>query len=367
MTAEHVFRKQWNGVAGDLLPAYFAMVMATGIVSIASTLYGLILFAHVLFYIDLSAYIILWIFSAERILFFRNRYAEDLRDHARGPGFFTVVAGTNTLGSVFVVVMKDDTIAFFLWIIGFLLWLFYQYYIFTALSISKTKPLVEKGINGTWLVATVSTQSVSVLAAQLSQLHHWMFLISIIMYFIGWMTYVLVMSLINYRLLFLKLDTDDIMGPYWINMGATAITTLAGALILIDGSTPAFSSMLGLFRPFIAGATFLMWAYGSWWIPWLVIIGIWKYSVGGGKIVSYDPLFWGGVFPMGMYTVSTYMLVKAASLNELSFIPRYFLYVAIIAWIYEFLGLLIRIAERLSGKWNFKQKTKEGTANTDVK
>ncbi|MEM0157066.1 MAG: tellurite resistance/C4-dicarboxylate transporter family protein [Thermoplasmataceae archaeon] len=366
MTAEHVFRKQWNHVAMDLLPAYFAMVMATGIVSIASALYGLAQFAHVLFYIDLLAYIILWIFSAERLLFFRNRYAKDLQDHARGPGFFTVVAGTNTLGSVFVVVMKNDTIAFFLWIIGFALWLFYQYYIFTALSISKSKPLVEKGINGTWLVAIVSTQSVAVLAAQLSHLHQWMFLLSVVMYMIGWMTYILVMSLINYRLLFLKLDTDDIMGPYWINMGATAITTLAGSLILIYGNIPAFSSTIGLFRPFITGATFLMWAYGSWWIPWLVIIGIWKYSVGGDKIASYDPLFWGGVFPMGMYTVSTYMLVKATSLNELSFIPKYFLYVAIIAWIYEFLGLLIRIAKRLSGKMDFEQKTKEGTADGDL-
>ena len=211
--------RRWDSTANDLLPAYFAMVMATGIVAIAAHIYGMNYFSQFLFYVDLIGYAVLWALSLYRMAVHGKRYLADLTDHARGPGFFTVIAGNNTLGSVFLLVERNYTIAFGLWIFGFILWVFYQYFIFSALSLDKNKPTLEKGINGAWLVAIVSTQSVSVLAAQLSPLHHWMYLVALVMYMIGWMTYILVMSLINYRLLFMKLDSSDITGPYWINMG----------------------------------------------------------------------------------------------------------------------------------------------------
>ena len=334
--------RRWDSTANDLLPAYFAMVMATGIVAIAAHIYGMNYFSQFLFYVDLIGYAVLWALSLYRMAVHGKRYLADLTDHARGPGFFTVIAGNNTLGSVFLLVERNYTIAFGLWIFGFILWVFYQYFIFSALSLDKNKPTLEKGINGAWLVAIVSTQSVSVLAAQLSPLHHWMYLVALVMYMIGWMTYILVMSLINYRLLFMKLDSSDITGPYWINMGATAITTLAGSLLLIEGQSSNFVEF-SIIRPYLIGATVMIWAYGSWWIPWLFIVGVWKYTRGHDSILRYDPFFWSGVFPMGMYTVSTYMMAKATTFTQFKVISDYFVYIAIVAWVYEFIGLVVRI------------------------
>ncbi|QRF76452.1 C4-dicarboxylate transporter/malic acid transport protein [Thermoplasmatales archaeon] len=337
------FRSKFDAVARDLLPGYFALVMATGIVSIALHIYNFLVFSDFLFYFNVLAFAGLWVISGYRIVFHSDRYLSDIRDHARGPGFFTVIAGTNTLASDFLIVGHNEPIAFILWILGFALWAIFQYGVFTALMLSDHKPTLDKAINGTWLVAVVSTQSLSVVAAQLTVYHSWMFLISIIMYFIGWFTYIMIMSLVNYRLLFFELKAESITGPYWINMGATAITTLAGALILLAAKTPAIISQFPInesIMPFIVGATFLIWAYGSWWIPWLLIIGIWKHTIGKVSPWRYDAQFWGAVFPMGMYTVSTYMFVRATNLGQLLIIPNFFIYFAIAGWIYEFVEFL---------------------------
>jgi hypothetical protein len=39
-----------------------------------------------------------------------------------------------------------------------------------------------------------------------------------------------------YRYAFFKMAPADLSPPYWINMGAVAISTLAGATLLIDAS-----------------------------------------------------------------------------------------------------------------------------------
>jgi tellurite resistance protein TehA-like permease len=341
---------RWDNTAKNLLPAYFAMVMATGIVSIAAYIYSIYILSQFLFYVDFIGYIVLWILSIYRVIVYSGYYLRDLEDHSRAPGFFTVIAGTNTLGSVFFVVEKNYTAAFDLWLFGLILWFFYQYFIFVSLSLSKNKPSLENGINGAWLIAIVSTQSVAVLAAQLSPIHSWMYIFSLVFYMIGWLTYVLVMSLINYRLLFMKLNTNDLTGPYWINMGATAITTLAGVLIFLNGNASGFVSQSDILRQFLLGSALLMWAYGSWWIPWLLIVGILKYTKGRESLLNYDPLFWGGVFPMGMYTVSTYFLAKASGFKAFLVIPELFIYIAIAAWLYEFIGLIHSVVsgDRLS-------------------
>ncbi|MGH9320636.1 MAG: C4-dicarboxylate ABC transporter, partial [Vicinamibacteria bacterium] len=83
----------------SLLPAYFAMVMATGIVSIAAHLLGMSVVAWTLLVVSASAYVVLAILSGARLVAFWPAVLADLRSHARGPGFFTWVAGTCVLGT----------------------------------------------------------------------------------------------------------------------------------------------------------------------------------------------------------------------------------------------------------------------------
>ncbi|MBI2566795.1 MAG: tellurite resistance/C4-dicarboxylate transporter family protein [Candidatus Schekmanbacteria bacterium] len=87
-----------------------------------------------------------------------------------------------------------------------------------------------------------------------------------------------------------------------ICMGAVAISTIAGTALLSAADGSALPSSI---RPFVAGLTLLYWATATWWIPMLLALGIWRHAVRRVPF-TYDPLYWGLVFPLGMYSVCTY-------------------------------------------------------------
>jgi tellurite resistance protein TehA-like permease len=83
-----------SGLA-DMHPAYFALVMATGIVSLAGELLGLHAIAMALFVLNLAFYPLLWILLVARVIRYRDRVIADLHHHGRAVGFFTIVAATS--------------------------------------------------------------------------------------------------------------------------------------------------------------------------------------------------------------------------------------------------------------------------------
>jgi tellurite resistance protein TehA-like permease len=147
----------------DLFPAYFALVMATGIVSIACHLLKMDFLAFPLFYLNQFLYIVLWLLTLARIFRHPSRLFGDLSNHKVGTGFLTIVAGTNVLGSQFVILKSNQTAALVLWALGLALWLFLIYALFTVMTVKEEKPPLESGINGAWMLFVVSTQSIVVL------------------------------------------------------------------------------------------------------------------------------------------------------------------------------------------------------------
>jgi tellurite resistance protein TehA-like permease len=118
-------------------------------------------------------------------------------------------------------------------------------------------------------------------------------------------------------------------------MGALAITTLAGARLLIVAGQ---SSILGAFKPFILGFTLFFWATASWWIPLLVIVGIWRH-VCQKLPLTYDPQYWSLVFPVGMYSVSTFAFAQVTQIDFLHHLPPIFAALALFAWAVTLIGL----------------------------
>jgi tellurite resistance protein TehA-like permease len=149
-------------------PAEFALVMATGIVSIACALLGLRPIGVALLWANTGFYVILWALTGMRIARFRDRVIADLTDHARAVGFFTTVAATCVLGSQWIVIAGASTLASALWIAGIVLWAILTYGVFAALTVKAGKPSLAQGINGGWLVSVVAAQSVSILGTQLA-------------------------------------------------------------------------------------------------------------------------------------------------------------------------------------------------------
>jgi tellurite resistance protein TehA-like permease len=275
-----------------------------------------------------------------RMLLHARRFFGDLVDHLIGSGFFTMVAGTSVLGSQFVLIADDYRAGVAFWAVAVVLWVALTYTIFAGFTIKEQKPTLDRGISGAWLLAVVATQSIAVLSALLAARAGQPYklelnFLALSMWLWGGMLYIWMMSLIFYRYTFFRFSPGDLSPPYWINMGAMAISTLAGSLLILNAPEAPF--LLSLL-PFIKGFTVLYWATGSWWIPMLVVLAVWRY-VYRRFPMKYDPLYWGAVFPLGMYAASTDRMIAAMNFEFLDFLPPLFLCIALLAWTAAFIGL----------------------------
>lgn len=326
----------------NLFPGYFSMVMATGALSIATFLLHIPILPHILLYFNVSIYIALWMVTLLRLFFYFPQLLSDLTSHTLGPGFFTLVAGTCVLGSQLIVVGQHYLAATGLWFLGIGLWGLIMYTFFTAVTVRKRKPTLAEGINGAWLIAAVATQSISVLGTLLSS--HFVtgreivLFFTLCMYLLGCMLYLSIITLIFYRFTFLKLQHAALTPPYWINMGAVAITTLAGSTLILHAQNWTFIDEL---LPFIKGFTLFFWITSTWWIPLLFILMIWRH-VYHRYPLTYEPQFWGMVFPLAMYTTGTFQLSKALQTPFLVYIPKTMVFLAIAAWIVVLWGFIQR-------------------------
>jgi len=332
----------------NLSPGYFALVMATGIVSLASHFLHLEPLALALLWINVVAYVVLCALTLARLALHGGRMRADLSDHARGPGFFTLPAGTCVLGSQLVVLLQQPLVATCLWGLAIALWAVINYGFFAAVTIRSGKPSLAEGLNGTWLIAVVAMQAMAVLGCLVAPSlpsTHGVLLAAAALHVGGFMLYLPLIALLLYRWTFFEVTPQQLTPPYWINMGALAVSTLAGARLL---QSSAHLPLLHTIAPYLAGSTFFFWAAATWWIPLLLVLGFWRHVVRRHPLV-YDPQYWGMVFPLGMYTTCTVQASLALDLPELMPVARVFVWCALVAWLATFAGLLRGLARAVRG------------------
>ena len=329
----------------NLPTAYFALIMATGIVSIASYNLNFTYIAMPLFYFNIAAFLVMSVLYILRMILFSNKFLVDIKDLAKSPGLLTYVAGTCVLGNQFVIIANNLAIASILFYIGTIAWLILIYTVFTVFTVKRGKPPINEAISGVWLLIIVSTQSVSILASQLTGYipfaNELVSFFALAMFLCGCMFYIIIITLIVYRMSFFEMRAEEFAPAYWINMGAVAISTLAGSTIIMNAQHWEF---IGEILPFLKGFTLFFWAIGSWWIPLIVILGIWRH-VFKQLPLKYHPQYWGMIFPMGMYTVCTIKLSQALELPFLMTIPTYFIYVALAGWFTAAFGMFYLICK----------------------
>ncbi len=331
----------------DLPSNIFAIVMATGIVALAVNAAGWPAGGRVLFWVGAAAYAVLWVLAAAKFARHRSAVRADLSSHARAPGYFTVVAATGVLGSGSVLLYDAPEAGLALWVVAIVLWVFLSYTILPALIEAEEKPELEKGLSGVWLLTVVATQSICVLGCLVvphlpgGAVAPGLFA-ALCFWLVGGMLYLWLIALIFYRIMFRPLTAADLSPPYWINMGAMAISTLGGVALV---SAARGSELLAELMPFLKGLTLMFWATATWWLPLLLMLGFWRHGVKRYPL-TYDHGFWGAVFPLGMYSVCTFRLAREFGLPFLAPLASAFAWVSLAAWAATAVGLARRLATR---------------------
>jgi len=324
----------------SFFPGYFALVMATGIVSIGSFLWKYVWLAELFLVLNVIFYVLLWVILILRIIKYPVVVWNDLHHSARGVTFLTLVAGNNVLGSEVALITGRMDIALVLWITGLVLWALLLYTFFLVNILKEPKPSLEQSISGAWLLIVVATESVAVLGAIIanSSPYHWLIaFISLCAYMIGGMFYFVLIGLILYRWLFFSMKAETLTPPYWINMGAVAIITLAGSrLVMYANGHETLSHWSG----FVQAFTMFFWAFASWWIPLLFLMFAYRHFIARVPL-KYDPQYWSMVFPLGMYGVCTFTYASITRFTFIKPVSALFVILALTTWVIVFIGLFI--------------------------
>jgi tellurite resistance protein TehA-like permease len=326
-------------------PGYFALVMATGIVSIAAHHLGLHRVSAALLVVAVVSWVLLSVGYGWRAVAYRAGFLADLRSPAVGFAFFTVVAGCEVLANR-LALDGHRTAALPLIAIGALAWLVLSYAVPLRVIAGPRGDGVLRAVSGSWLVWVVATQSLSIAAAVLVPM--WpaqsggMTLIAIALWGVGVVLYLVLATVVLIRLLLFAVRPEDLSAPYWISMGATAITVLAGTRLLVLPAQPELAAV----TPVVAGLCVVLWSFGTWLWPPLLARTVRRATLREPFGSHYRPTVWSMVFPFGMYSVCSIELGTAVHAPWIHRIGLAEGWLALVTWCLVFLAMLASLAPR---------------------
>jgi tellurite resistance protein TehA-like permease len=317
------------------------MVMATGIISNTLFFQGHQAWSDALFTIDALAYAWLAALTVWRAIQAPRLLWADFADPHLTFSFFSIVAGTCVLGAGFDL-RGLMTVAAALWLLALLAWLVLTYGGFTVLMLINRSGGADV-VRGGWLLAIVGTQALVILGASVGSpagaLQADIFVLIHVLWGIGLGLYAIFITLFADRIFFFAIVPDEITPVLWVVTGAAAITTNAGSVLVL---APTAIPFLKTMRPFIDDVAFLVWAWATWWIPLLVLLGIWKHVVRRIPL-TYTPLLWSLVFPLGMYAMASLRLSLAEDFVRLKSISEVMIWVALAAWAMTAIALALTL------------------------
>jgi tellurite resistance protein TehA-like permease len=329
----------------DLPPGAFAFVMATGIISIDAYTFGPAWLSRLLLGLAGTGLAVLAAMLVIRLMQFRRNVLADLDAPERTFGFFTIVAGIDVLAAR-VADSGHPLVTAVLAIAAAAIWICLTYAIPANLLLARGRDSVLGGVNGTWLLWVVGTQSLAICAGLL--IPAWPSQASLLAAFalglwgVGLVLYLMLVTLILLRWLTVPITPAALGPPYWILMGATAITVRAGAQLL---AMPAGLAVFRLSSGFVSGFSYVLWSFGTWWIPLLVILGLWRHLKQHWTL-AYETAMWSVVFPLGMYGAATGAFGKVTHLTWMAPIAHVMLWVAAAVWAAVAAGGLLSLLRR---------------------
>jgi tellurite resistance protein TehA-like permease len=329
----------------SLSPSYFALVMATGIMSVAAKAAGVYPLSIVLFAIAVIAFVCLLVLYSLRWVRHRERVREDARNPQRAFGYFTVVAGTSVAAVGFNNTLGLFWVFFVLLCIACAMWCVLGYAVPVLVLTQRQYESLLPAMNGSWFVWSVAASSLAVgfslVASQLLSITGAAGFLAILFWSIGAILYCGIAVLMSLRLVKHRLHPEQLSPDYWVAMGALAISIVAGTGIVSMPETPFGDAV----KPLILAAVVVEWSFAVWLVPLLVAAGFWRH-VHHRVPLGYSPGLWSMVFPLGMFATATMKVGNIIGMPALYVFGASFFWIALAAWLVTFIGLLAAITKR---------------------
>jgi len=319
-------------------PSAFAMVMATGIVSVGLRQAGSSLLSAALLWLASAAFVVLAAASGWRAAWFPGDVRRDVARPDRVFSYFAIPAAASVLAARLADRGQHDVVAV-LTVTTVLAWAACCGLVLTLLA-AQTGTLRERipDVDGTWQLWVVGTQSVAIAAVSAytaglvpDRLAAWTGLVA---WSAGATLYLAVTTLVITRLVTAGLAPGDQFAPYWVTMGAASITVLAAAQVLhITG--PA---VLAASRPALTVLALAFWSLATGLIPVLAVTGAVRWLRGHAPR-GFRRELWMIVFPAGMYAAASMRIGTEARLPPIHQIGTAAVWVAAAVWAAVFAGM----------------------------
>jgi tellurite resistance protein TehA-like permease len=313
----------WTATLDSIPPASGAVVMGTGIVSVALLLDGRHALSMILFVIAAVVWLALAVLLPARAARDGERFAVDLRH----PTALTSIAGTEVLGTR-LTLAGWDWAGTGLLVIGTAIWLGLVPHVLRHWQ----TPTI-----GASFILTVATESLALLAATVAFSEHaaWLLYAALAPFCLGLGFYAFVLSRFQFRQLAIG------RGDHWVTGGALAISTVAAGRIALaaqrtgtlwHGHGPAETISL------------VLWCLTMAWLPALVLAEILR------PRLSYNVRRWSTVFPVGMYAACSFIVGALTNTRGIVDFARVWVWVGAGVWLVVFLAMLASGRRLIAGE-----------------
>ena len=335
-----------DDATASLAPGYFALVMATGIVSVGLRDAGLSGAARALLVVAAVCAAVLVVLSLLRGIRHRARMRADARSPGRAFGFFTTVAAASVL-AVGLQAEGAGRAALVLLLLGAAIWVVLGYVLpWQVLMARDGEPILAR-TDGSWFVWSVCSQSLAVglsrLTAGSGAAADLLGVLTVMAWSVGTILYVGIAVLVILRIVHFGITPEQFEPTYWVSMGALAIAVVAGTSIYAMDPVPMVEAARGL----IGGTVVIFWCFALWQIPLLVGAGAWRHLVHRVPL-RYEPALWSMVFPLGMFAVASMRLGRSEHLPLAEAVGEVGLVIAVLAWAAVAGGLVLVLARALA-------------------
>ncbi|AIU69962.1 C4-dicarboxylate ABC transporter [Thermococcus eurythermalis] len=318
-------------------PAWFASVMGTGAVAIASYKYSsywspLKEVGIALTYLNVVLYVALLIPWILRWILYRKDALEDLRHPSKGHFYGTSGAATIVLAAQFLAVLHNQTVAWYLWLWGLVLtfifafWMSYEVFIAGEVDLRHLSPA--------WYIPPVALVILPFGAAFTRTTTGYTQEFVTIVNYLGWgagfFLYLVLYAVVTLRFIRHELMPPQMAPLIWMNLGPIGASITALFALVNNSSIATSKDPLFIFA-------FFLWGLGFWWLIMAVALTLHYIR---NMSLPYSLSWWAFIFPLGAFTNATMDLGSVFGLELMRLFGYCLLWLLLALWSVTFVKTL---------------------------